>query len=288
MALDHSDIVLEELARLREEVVNTRNVSIKTDNLIKNVAAEVKAITERQAQTERKSLINSGFAYIIFVALISVGLYLTFQARTEKHQVNRALYEKKEAGFKRQIAELNAELGRWKQIERELLEFERLVRDGNKELAVAKFSTLRRVRFSGLLEDLIVRFKAEVATEMFQKGRDLYEKGTFDKADEAFLKSLEYDDKAEHIASLMFYQGMSALRLKDFPRAAELLRKALESDKPLGKDQTSAARYHMAYAHDRMGEKRTAANLYFRFFNRHTKHTLSTRAKRRYKQLKSK
>ncbi len=286
MPLDHSDIVLEELARLREEVVNTRNVSIKTDNLIKNVAAEVKAITDRQAQTERKSILNSVFAYVIFVVLIGAGLYLTFQARLEKHQVNHALYEKKEAGYKRTIAELNAELGRWKQIERELLEFERLVRDGNKALAVAKFSTLRRVRFSGLLEDLIVRFKAEVALEMFQKGRDLYEKGTFDKADEAFLKSLEYDEQPKHLAELLFYQGMSALRLKDFPRAAELLRKALESEDSLDTRDKAVARYHLAYAHDRMGEKRTARNLYFRFFERHTKHSLAPRAKRRYQQLK--
>ena len=73
MQPDHTDVVLEELARLREEVVNTRNVTIKTDNVIKNLSAEVKAITDKQARQERKTLINSVAAYFLFVVLITGG-----------------------------------------------------------------------------------------------------------------------------------------------------------------------------------------------------------------------
>ncbi len=281
---DHNDLFLEELARLREEVINTRNVSIKTDNLIKNLASEVKGITERHTQQEKRSLINSVAAYLIFVVLISLGLYLTFEARLEKHQAELALFEKKEFAFKREIAELKAELGRWHQIERELLEFERLVRRGNKEKAVAKFGSLRRVRFSGLLEDLIVRFRAEVARDKFDHGLELFKQGSFDKADEAFMKSLEYNEEPSYLGELLYHQGMSAMRLKDFPRAADLLRRGL-SHKHAWRVRADAL-YHLAYAHDRMGEKRSAANLYHRFFSQYAKHHMVPRARRRYKQLK--
>ncbi len=284
MQPDPTDVLLEELARLREEVVNTRNVTIKTDNVIKNLSSEVKAITDKQARQERKGYLNSFVSYILFVLIIFCGLYLTFEARLEKHEADRALFERTEASYKRRIAELNAEVGRWKQIERELLEFERLVRDGKKEQAVEKFSSLRTVRFAGLLEDLIVRFKAEVARDQFERGVELFGQGSFDKADEAFLKSLDYHEKPKYLGALLFHQGMAALRLKDFPRAAELLRKALgfkHSRKVLAE-----ARYHLAYAHDRMGEKRTARDLYFRFYERHQQHPLSNRARRRHKQLK--
>lgn len=284
MPTDHTDIILEELARLREEVVNTRNVSIKTDNLIKNLSTEVKAITDKQQRQDRRSLINSVGAYILFVALIGAGAYMTFEARLEKHAADQALFEKKEAGYKREIAELNAELGRWKQIERELLEFERLVRDGNKEQAVAKFSSLRRVRFAGLLEDLIVRFKAEVAQDKYRAGVEHYDEGNFDKADEAFLKSLEYNEEPEYLGDLLYHQGMASLRMKDFPRASELLQRALEYKHP--RRILADARYHLAYAFDRMGEKRTARDLYYRFFNRHEGHVWAPRAKRRWKQLR--
>ena len=286
MQPDHTDVVLEELARLREEVVNTRNVTIKTDNVIKNLTGEVKAITDKQGRQDRKSFINSVAAYIIFVVLIAGGLFLSFEARLEKYAADRALSAKTEADFKLRVSELEAELGQWKQIERELLEFERLVRDGNKEQAVAKFSRLRRVRFAGLLEDLIVRFKAEVAQDKYDRGIELYEQGSFDKADEAFLKSLEYSEEPKYKGHLLYMQGMSALRLKDFPRAAELLRTALGFDHP--RQRTADARYHLAYAYDRMGEKRTARNLYQHFLEAHTTHPFEPRARRRWNSLRGK
>ena len=286
MHSEHTDVILEELARLREEVVNTRNVSIKTDNVIKNLSAEVKAITSKQRAQEKKSYINSVFAYFLFVVLIFTGLYLTFQARLEKHQADRALFEKKEAGYKNDLTQLKSELGRWQQIERELLEFERLVRDGNKEQAVAKFSSLRPLRFSGLLEDLIVRFKAEVAREKFDAGVELFGQGNFTKADEAFLKSLEYNEAPDYLGDLLYHQGMAALRIKDFPRAATILRKSLEFGH--ARPTLADARYHLAYAYDRMGEKRTAADLYDQFVRRHDKHPFAKRARQRNKQLRGK
>ena len=281
---DNIDLILEELGRLREEVVNTRNVSIKADNLIKNLATEVKAITDKQRKQERRSILNSGIAYMIFVLLIGGGAYLTFESRLDKERSDKALFADKEAGYKKEIGELNAELGRWRQIELELLEFERLVRTGRKEQAVAKFSTLKRVRFSGLLEHLIDRFRAEVAREKYDAGVAHFNKGSFTKAEAALAQSGEYDDDPPYLGQLLYYQGMSALRLKDFPRASEQLRKSLEHKQE--RRMTADARYHLAYAFDRMGERRTARDLYYRFFQRHESHPWAPRAKRRYKQLK--
>ncbi|MBU0552564.1 tetratricopeptide repeat protein [Myxococcota bacterium] len=285
MPSDHPDMLIEELARLREEVVNTRNVSIKADNLIKNLSNEVKGINQRQTQRDRKALINSMTAYILFVALISVGSYFTIEARTNTRKADKTLFERQEATFKREIAELKAELSRWHQIERELLEFERLVRSGNKEQAVAKFSALRRVRFSGLLEDLIVRFRAEVAREKYEQGLEFYKQGSFDKADEAFLKSLEYKEDPPYMGNLLYHQGMCAVRLKDFPRASDILRQALGFKHSDWRTRADAM-YHLAYAHDRMGEKRTARDLYYGFYSRFDTHHMASLAKRRYKQLK--
>jgi len=278
------EMILDELARLREEVVNTRNVAHRTDNLVKTLGIEIKTIVERQARTERRSFINSIAAYVIFTGLVFAGLYLTFESRVEKYQVDRQLQEKEVAGFKREIAELKADLGRWKQIERELMEFERLVKDGNKEAAVAKFSALRAVRFSGLLEDLITRFRAEVAEEKYKRGVELFDQGNFDKADEAFLKSLEFNAEPPYVGLMLYYQGMSAVRLKDFPRSANLLREALVHD--LEYKFRAEASYYLAYAYDKMGESRTARDLYFRFFDRYRQHLFSKQARNRFDELK--
>jgi tetratricopeptide (TPR) repeat protein len=278
------DLVLEELARVREEVVNTRNLTIKTENALKLLATEVKTVARRQEQQEKKALLNSFGAYLLFVVVVGGGLWLTFQARLEKSKADHALFSKKESQFQHDIDELRAELGRWQQVERELLEFERLVKDGNKEKAVEAFSSLRKLRYAGLLEDLIIRFKAEVAREKYDRGVELYTEGNFGKADESFIKSLEYDEKPPYMSMLLFHQGMAAVRLKDFPRGAELLRKAIAGN--LDGKYLSEASYHLAYCHDRMGEKRSAREHYFRFFSRYTRNMYTPLAKRRWEQLK--
>ena len=277
-------MVLEELARLREEVINTRNLTIKTEHALKNLSTEAKAIARKQDSQEKKALFNGVGTYALFVAVVGTGLWLTFQARLDKARADQSLFDKKETGYQHEIDDLRAELGRWQQVERELLEFERLVKDGNKEKAVEAFSSLRKLRFAGLLEDLILRFKSEVAREKFDRGVELYDQGNFGKADEAFLKSLEYDEKPPYVGMIAFYQGMSAVHLKDFPRGAELLRKAVGLN--VDGKYLSEATFHLAYCADRMGERRTARDLYFRFFNRYTKNMYTARAKQRYEQLK--
>lgn len=286
MPAEHEDLLLEELTRLREELVQTRNLAIKTDNQIKGLSAEIKGVASGQITKDKRQYFNSAIAYVLFCVITFTGLWLTFQARLEKAQVDQALFDKKETALQQKMVELNAELGRWKQIERELLEFERLVKEGKKEQAVEAFSALKRVRFSGLLEDLILRFSQQVAREQYEKGLTFYEQGNFNLADESFLKSLDYHSDPPYLGVLLYHQGMSALRLKDFARAGDLLRKSLSYD--IGTKRLADASYHLAYAHDRLGEKRTARDLYNRFFRRYANHRYASRAKRRYEQLDDK
>jgi len=274
------------VSEVRDELTNIRNLSIKTEHQLKAVSAEVKAVANQRSQGRLSRFLTSGIAYILFSCLILSGAWVYTQAKLELAENQKHLFQKKEDGYRREAAELRGSLGRWKQIERELLEFERLVKKGHKEAAVAKFASLKNVRFAGLLEGLVSRFRREVATAKYEEGLDLFRKGSFDRADALFIKSLEFDPKPTYHGALLYHQGMSALRLKDFVRAAKLLRDAL--DFKLDRRILGNARYHLAYAHDRMGEKRTAKDLYFRFFRRHSKHPFSPRAKRRFERLKKK
>jgi hypothetical protein len=90
MQPDREETLLEELARLREEVVNTRNLTIKTDNHVTGLSAEVKSVSRALGQGERRNLLNSFVAYILFTVLIAGGLWLTFQARTARSSTRRS------------------------------------------------------------------------------------------------------------------------------------------------------------------------------------------------------
>ncbi|HZX96278.1 MAG TPA: tetratricopeptide repeat protein [Myxococcales bacterium] len=70
-----------ELAALRKEVIEARNLVIKTDNLLKNLHAEVKNMGRRAEDQERRHKYTSVTAYILF-AVIAVGGAIAY-ARAE-------------------------------------------------------------------------------------------------------------------------------------------------------------------------------------------------------------
>jgi tetratricopeptide (TPR) repeat protein len=277
--------ILEQLNQLKDEVIKTRHVVIKNDHVLKNLGADIKGVTIKQSQQERKSLLNSAIAYLLFVLLSFVGLYLTFQAKLDKQLSEHEIIKKQIIGYQKHIEELGADLGRWQQIEKELLEFQRLVKEGQKEEAVVKFETLRNVRFAGLLEELIAKFNVDVALENFNYGVKLYEQGNFKKALEIFDKTLSYHAKPNYLGLLYYYQGMSLLKIDDYQQSIDYLKKA--QDYSNERNVRIDIEFQMAKAHDLKGDKQIAKTLYQRFYLRYRqneKHK-ATLAKQRFDAL---
>lgn len=285
MSGQHNEEVLQELGRVRDESVGTRHVAIKTENMVKSLTVEIKQISQRQTTLERRSLFNSAVAYVIFVLLIFTGLYLNFNAK--EAAFNSKLEERNStiANLQNTVNQLKSDLGEWKQIERELLEFEQLVREDNKEEAVNRFTQLRTLSFAGLLEELITKFKGEVANEKYEQGKASYGQKSFTQADKLFQTSLSYDESPPYLGELLYYQGMCALRLEDFARATELLTKA-QSFKHDRKIKANID-FHLARAADMRGDKSIARRLYYRYYLRYSQSEKrrAARAKRRYEQL---
>lgn len=282
---NHNEEVLQELGRVRDESVGTRHVAIKTENMVKSLTVELKQISQRQTTLERRSMFNSAVAYVIFVLLTFTGLYLNFNAKEAAFNSKLDQRDSAITNLKNNVKQLKRDLGEWKQIERQLLEFERLVREDNKEEAVNRFTQLRTLSFSGLLEELITKFKGEVASEKYEQGKKSYSQKSFSQADKLFTDSLSYDESPPYLGDLLYYQGMCALRLEDFKRATELLTNA----QSFKHDRKIKAKidYHLARAADMLGDKSLARRLYYRFYlrYRHSEKHRAARAKRRYEQL---
>src|SRR5687768_896453 len=64
--------VSRELAGLRREVIESRNLSIKTENLLKTFHLELKAIAVKQDGYERKHLVGHLGAYVV-IGLLAAG-----------------------------------------------------------------------------------------------------------------------------------------------------------------------------------------------------------------------
>src|SRR5260370_28110532 len=80
-----------ELSDIRREVIESRNLVIKTDNLLKSLHAEVKAVGKRQDEFQKHQWLSSVAAYFAF-ALIAITVSLvvsSIRASSDKHERER-------------------------------------------------------------------------------------------------------------------------------------------------------------------------------------------------------
>lgn len=91
------------LEEIRREVIEGRNLVIKTDNLLKNLHAELKTVAKRQDDFQRKQWISSGVAYVAFVALCVAAAIAVTKTASAGGEAERERLEK-------QVADLGAKL----------------------------------------------------------------------------------------------------------------------------------------------------------------------------------
>ena len=93
----------DEIREIKTEIIESRGLIIKTNNLTNSLAADIKSIARRQAGYERRFTLNSAVAYVLFATLSFVGLKLWSDVR-----INEIGSEKDELGQK--VQELRRDL----------------------------------------------------------------------------------------------------------------------------------------------------------------------------------
>jgi len=72
----------EEVRQIKKEIVESRGLIIKTNNLVNTLGADIKSIAKRQAGYERRLNWNSGVAIAVIGVISFAGLKLYFDAQT--------------------------------------------------------------------------------------------------------------------------------------------------------------------------------------------------------------
>jgi len=77
-----------DISALRREVIEARNLVIKTDNLLKNLHAELKQMGRKHEEQEKRHWMTSVAAYVGFVVLAGVGAiaYANAEVRTARNE----------------------------------------------------------------------------------------------------------------------------------------------------------------------------------------------------------
>src|SRR3954447_9544464 len=73
----------EELREIKREIIESRGLVIKTNNLTNALSADIKSIAKRQQTYERRLSWNSATAYVVFVFVVFTALKFAWDARVD-------------------------------------------------------------------------------------------------------------------------------------------------------------------------------------------------------------
>lgn len=206
-----------EIREIKREIIESRGLVIKTNNLTSTLGSDLKSIAKRQSGYERKLFINSAVAYVFTVGVVFVGAYVASDQRArrfeaelqaldqQKQQLQDELEEKQQAKTAREQALQKAE---------RLAEF---ISQGDREKVVAEVAKLNREELSQLeirfIEETATRFRTELSMQAFQEGIEHSRQKRHGEAVTSFERSVELVKGGPHISRVRLHLARS-LRLQ--------------------------------------------------------------------------
>src|SRR4051794_32357109 len=132
-----------ELRDIKREIVESRGLIIKTNNLTNALAADLKSISKRQIGFERRAFWNSAGANLLFVVVVIGVVKLAWDARIDAVTAETAGNRQKMAKLEKDIEETRKRGDERGRGESEAAAFYELVREGRRQEIIDGFDTVR-------------------------------------------------------------------------------------------------------------------------------------------------
>ena len=139
------DAIDDELREIKREIVESRSLVIKTNNLASGLAADLKSISKKQQGFERRVFYASTAGYVIFVTAILGVVYVAWNARVDSDTEFKARAETQAKQARDDVAKLKAESDLHAQAETSAAGFYELVRSGRKREVIERFDEIRKL-----------------------------------------------------------------------------------------------------------------------------------------------
>ncbi|NUO47773.1 MAG: tetratricopeptide repeat protein [Polyangiaceae bacterium] len=199
------DDIDEELREIKREIVESRGLVIKTNNLTSGLAADLKTITKRQQSFERMAFFNSAFAFLIFVAVVIGAVYVAWNARIESATRETKRSEEKAAKADKELETLKDQLRERANSELAAVTFYELVRTGRRKEVIEGFGKLREESLSraelAFFTDAVERAKSELSVEAYQAGLEHARAGRLSEAATQLEQSVKLAAEGAHAPS---------------------------------------------------------------------------------------
>jgi TolA-binding protein len=205
----------EELEEIKREIVESRSLTIKTNNLVNGLSADIHGIGKRQQGYERSLKFSSVGFYALVLGLVLMGSKLVIDARVDAERaLSQALKDDVER-LQKELKQLESREEGRVQAERRAVEFQELISSQNRAEVikrwpdVSKLALTRTERVS--FERAVDRFKNEMSVLAYNTGLEHVRAQRWHEAERALRSSLENKEDAPH-AEEARYQLARTLR----------------------------------------------------------------------------
>lgn len=224
----------EEIREIKKEIIESRGLIIKTNNLVNSLAADIKSIAKRQSGYERRFNWNSAVAYVLFTALVFAGLKLASDAQISEIESNQEDLQTNVDELRQELAEETRRNEQRSRAETKAGRFYELIRQQKRQEVVDGYAEIRREQLSraeaAFFRDVVDRFRLDLSVQAYQDGLDLMRTGRYAEAAEEFQKAIDHADHGAHIPGVKYHLARALRRLNRQSEAMILAQSVVEQD----------------------------------------------------------
>lgn len=257
-----------ELHELRKEVVEARNLVIKTDNLLKNMHAEIKKMGIRQEDFAKRRFTSSATAYVLFAIIAMVGSFALARSESAQEREKSAANEARARQLAAQVDQLQAkEVARREVSEKAAHIYTQI--GSEKEgpalnQAMSNAVRMDRQMLSPLeakaLEDRVASMKSAVAQAALDRGSRAYRLGDWKGASVELGRYVELSSSAEPLVN--FHLGHARAMNREWQGVIAPMEAFLKSAGSTKTAQTAG--FYLGQAYEETGNPGKANDAYQR------------------------
>jgi TolA-binding protein len=253
---------------LRRRIDDQGAMLRRNGTALSQLAESVGKVVEQGRKRERRQLLNSFVAYLLFTVLLGGGalfIYRTRSADLERAR-NDALAEL--AGAKRDLKTAQAQLGARDAASAQAYAFYQLARDPKRASdALARYVEVSQLALTPTEREVFAEGEQQARAKMvdagWQSGLEAFRKNDFAKAVTELRRAANYETGGANAPQMHYYLGVALVRTKDAAGGIEELEAAIA-----GKVETTGivdARYWLGVALEATGKPDQARREYEKF-----------------------
>lgn len=226
------------LDEVRREVVEARNMTIKTDNALKTLHAELKNVSAAQETFQRRTWFSTAAAYLGFATLCAVGAFALSGAKASSARVEVERLEAQVAALEKSVADAKAEVVARQTAEQSAMQVFKMMTTlpGDERLkgvdALAKLDQSTLPPFARqVLNERAEGLRQEVGAAIYERGKAAFRRQEWGPAAEHLTRFLAMNPPESEALEASFFLGNSLFQARKFADAIGPLTRFVEGDK---------------------------------------------------------